>query len=72
MQRRIEAQIFIMLSIVGHFSLFPLIFTSHETPIKVKFVDSNYFVIAVIIISNSSSVNTVCYYKITNLLIMVI
>ncbi|XP_066980421.1 dolichyl pyrophosphate Glc1Man9GlcNAc2 alpha-1,3-glucosyltransferase isoform X1 [Macrobrachium rosenbergii] len=35
MQRRVEAQIFVLMSIVGHFSLFPLIFTHHETPIKV-------------------------------------
>ncbi|XP_076039866.1 ALG6/ALG8 family glucosyltransferase xit isoform X2 [Oratosquilla oratoria] len=30
-----EARFFILLSIVGHFSLFPLLFTNHETPIKV-------------------------------------
>ncbi|KAK7072358.1 glycosyl transferase [Halocaridina rubra] len=35
MQRKAEAQAFIFLSIIGHFSLFPLLFTSHETPIKV-------------------------------------
>lgn len=35
MQRRVEAQVYIIMSIVGHFSLFPLFFTHHETPIKV-------------------------------------
>ncbi|KAG7170023.1 dolichyl pyrophosphate Glc1Man9GlcNAc2 alpha-1-3-glucosyltransferase-like [Homarus americanus] len=35
MQRKVEAQVFVIMSIVGHFSLFPLFYTSHETPIKV-------------------------------------
>lgn len=35
MQRKVEAQVFVLISIVGHFSLFPLIFTQQETPIKV-------------------------------------
>ncbi|XP_069186852.1 dolichyl pyrophosphate Glc1Man9GlcNAc2 alpha-1,3-glucosyltransferase isoform X1 [Procambarus clarkii] len=35
MQRRVEAQVYIIMSVVGHFSLFPLFFTHHETPIKV-------------------------------------
>ncbi|KAK4323128.1 hypothetical protein Pmani_006152 [Petrolisthes manimaculis] len=30
-----EAKVFVFLSIVGHFSLFPLFFTKQETPIKV-------------------------------------
>ncbi|KAK8385382.1 hypothetical protein O3P69_012310 [Scylla paramamosain] len=33
--RKGEAQVFMFLSIVGHFSLFPLLFTPQETPIKV-------------------------------------
>ncbi|MPC40125.1 Dolichyl pyrophosphate Glc1Man9GlcNAc2 alpha-1,3-glucosyltransferase [Portunus trituberculatus] len=33
--RKGEAQAFLFLSIVGHFSLFPLLFTPQETPIKV-------------------------------------
>lgn len=35
LQEKAEAKIFIILSITGHFSLFPLLFTLHETPIKV-------------------------------------
>ncbi|XP_042880305.1 probable dolichyl pyrophosphate Glc1Man9GlcNAc2 alpha-1,3-glucosyltransferase [Penaeus japonicus] len=35
LQKKMEAQIFIIMSVVGHFSLFPLLFTHHETPIKV-------------------------------------
>ncbi|KAG0717319.1 putative dolichyl pyrophosphate Glc1Man9GlcNAc2 alpha-1,3-glucosyltransferase [Chionoecetes opilio] len=33
--RKAEAQVFVFLSAVGHFSLFPLFFTPQETPIKV-------------------------------------
>lgn len=35
---RREAQIYLILSIVGHYSLFPLIFTLFELPIKVLFL----------------------------------
>ncbi|CAL4069154.1 unnamed protein product, partial [Meganyctiphanes norvegica] len=34
LQEKTEDRIFIILSITGHFSLFPLLFTHHETPIK--------------------------------------
>jgi len=36
LQEKVEDKIFIVLSITGHFSLFPLLFTNHETPIKVS------------------------------------
>ncbi|KAF2366157.1 Glycosyl transferase ALG6/ALG8 [Trinorchestia longiramus] len=35
-QEQFEARTFLLTSIVGHFSLFPLLFTAHETPLKIS------------------------------------
>jgi len=35
-QEQFEAQTFLLTSIVGHFSLLPLFYTPHMTPVKVR------------------------------------